>query len=115
MKAIFVKYIPASNVKGSRLKAFDGDGNQVTVGYPHELSRSKMHRFAAESLVKKMGWSGHLVEGGHKNVTVFCFLESADSLIEVFKLLQEGKRDGTTMGKASLAYDRLKTDLGIEA
>lgn len=109
MKAIFVKYIPATNTKPSRLKAFDGDGNMVTVSKANSTSRE-----AAEALVSKMGWGGHLVKGGHKNIDAFCFLESSVVLLESLKALRAGKRDGATMGDASRALDLLCEDLGIK-
>ncbi len=75
MKAITTKYLPATNTntKGSRIKAFDCDGNQVTIPYPHELSGEDCYRLAAVKLSEKMEWSwGELVGGGIKNGYVFC-------------------------------------------
>lgn len=56
MQAIQVKYLGPSNVRGARLKA-KADAGSVTIGYPHELGAvEEAFRFAAEALVKKLGW-----------------------------------------------------------
>jgi hypothetical protein len=73
MKAISTKYLSATNFKGSRIKAYDLDNNQVTIGYPHELSGEDVYRKAAEALRDKMGWTGELIGGGTKDGYVFVF------------------------------------------
>lgn len=77
MKAITTKYFGPGNVRGSRIKAFDCDGNQVTISYPYELSGEAVHLKAAEKLVEKMGWGpeGKLKGGSVKNGYVFVFAE----------------------------------------
>ena len=80
MKAIEVKYLPATNVRGSRIKAYDLDGNQVTISYPHELSGDDVYRAAAEELCKKMNWKGSIEGGGTKNGMVFVFTPKTDEL-----------------------------------
>ena len=67
MKAIQTKYLPCTNTRGSRIKAWAEGGNQVTVPYPHELSGQAVHRLAAETLCKKLGWTGALLGGGLPN------------------------------------------------
>ena len=74
MKAIQTKYIGATNTRGSRIKAFDEDGNSTTIPYPHELSGEEVHRKAAEALRDKKGWKGELVGGGIKSGYVFVFV-----------------------------------------
>lgn len=74
MKAITVKYLPATNYRGSRLKAFDCDGNQATIGYDNEFNRDELYRKAAYALRDKMGWSGEMISGGVKGGEVFVFL-----------------------------------------
>jgi hypothetical protein len=57
MIAIQTKYIPASNTKGSRIKAYIEDGGHkesVTIGYPYELSGIDCHWAAAEKLIRKL-------------------------------------------------------------
>ena len=76
MKAIITKYLPATNTRGSRVKAYDGDGHSVTIGYPHELSGAAVHAKAAVSLCLKMGWEGDLIAGGTKDGYVFVFADA---------------------------------------
>lgn len=76
MKAITTKYICATNYRGSRIKAFDSDGNSVTISYDSELSYEGPYAKAAIALCKKMGWTGKLVSGGTKDGYVFCFSQS---------------------------------------
>lgn len=52
MQSIQSRYIPASNVHGSRIKAWCDRGS-VTVSYPHELSGDAVHRFAVDALIAK--------------------------------------------------------------
>ncbi len=75
MKAIVTKFLPATNTRGARIKAYDMDGNATTISYPHDEHNADKHRRAAEALCKKMGWTGakRLVEGSIKGGCVFCF------------------------------------------
>lgn len=73
MKAIMTKYLPATDWKGSRIKAFDCDNNSVTIGYPHELSGEDVYKKAAIMLCEKMGWDTDILGGGLKNGYVFVF------------------------------------------
>ena len=75
MKAITVKYIPATDTKPTRLKAFDADGNQITVSrhkWP-DLDGEELSKKAAIELCIKMKWDGDLVGGWIKSGHVFCF------------------------------------------
>lgn len=56
MQAIQVKYLPCTNNKGSRIKAWCAAGS-VTIGYPHELSGQAVYRAAAELLTDKLAWN----------------------------------------------------------
>jgi hypothetical protein len=62
MQAIHVKYISATNTKGSRIKATASAGS-LTISYPHELSGQAVYRKAAEALVKKLGWNASYYSG----------------------------------------------------
>jgi hypothetical protein len=73
MKAISTKYMGPTDQRGSRIKAYDSDNNQVTISYPHELSGEDVYRKAAEALRDKMGWTGELIGGGTKDGYVFVF------------------------------------------
>jgi len=76
MKAIFTKYIPATNTKGSRIKAYDGGKNQKTISYDNALNSEELHAKAAIELCKKMNWKGELISGGFNNGYVFVFADS---------------------------------------
>ena len=52
MQAIITKYLPATDRRGSRIKATCASGS-VTIPYPYELSGQAVHRAAAEALVAK--------------------------------------------------------------
>ena len=73
MKAILTKYLPATHRRGSRIKAYDSDGNSVTIGYDHAVSDP--HREAAIALVLKMKWAPVvLAQGGAKTGEAFVML-----------------------------------------
>lgn len=65
MQAIITKYLPATNSRGSRIKATCSSGS-VTIPYPYELSGQAVHRAAAEALVAKLfpGTTAALLGGG---------------------------------------------------
>ena len=50
MQAIITKYLPATNFRGSRIKASCERGS-ITVSYPHELSGEACHVFAVDALI----------------------------------------------------------------
>jgi hypothetical protein len=50
MQAIHSKYLPATESKGSRIKATCERGS-ITIPYPHELSGNECHREAVRQLV----------------------------------------------------------------
>jgi len=76
MQAIRTKYIPATESKGSRIKASAYAGS-LYIPYPHELSGQAVYRAAAEALAAKMGWSGELLGGAlDTGETVFVFNNS---------------------------------------
>jgi hypothetical protein len=52
MQAIHSKYLPATNNRGSRIKATCERGS-VTIPYPHELSGDEVHRESVRQLVAK--------------------------------------------------------------
>ena len=53
-QAITTKYIPWSNVKSSRIKAFTESGKSATIGYPHEYSGVECHFQAVKALLEKL-------------------------------------------------------------
>ena len=52
MLAIHTKYIPASNTKGSRIKAYTNGGFSRSISYPHEYSHERAHFEAVKALVE---------------------------------------------------------------
>ena len=53
MIAITVKYLPATNTKGARVKASAGGKRSVTIGYSSE---DDPFQAAAIALIKKLDW-----------------------------------------------------------
>lgn len=83
MNAITTKYIGATNYRSSRIKATAGNGQSVTIGYPHEFSGEACHAQAALALCHKMGWDGEgysrfkgLLGGGTDKGYAFVFTEA---------------------------------------
>lgn len=77
MKAIKTKFLPATNNRGSRIKATAEGGerdHQVTIGYPHEFNAEQAHQQAAKALCAKMGWHGSMATGGLRDCYVHVFI-----------------------------------------
>ncbi len=66
MQAIQTKYLPATNVKGSRIKAWCERGS-ITISYPDELSGDACHVYAADKLVEKFVKEDEKRYGTNKN------------------------------------------------
>lgn len=74
MKAIKVKYIGPTGVKGGRLKASDADGNSKTISYPDDVSGIEERHFeAVKALCAKMKWGGEVFCGWYGNETFWVF------------------------------------------
>lgn len=75
-RVISVKFLPTTNNRPARLKAFDNHGNSIIVSY-HNLNSEGEARYleAAKMLTKKMNWSNKLVGGWQGNVAVFVFID----------------------------------------
>ncbi|WP_449102355.1 hypothetical protein [Pseudomonas extremaustralis] len=56
MQAITIKYLPATDTKGSRWKASAAAGS-ITVPYDHELNVEGNVKAAVRALVKKLDWN----------------------------------------------------------
>ncbi len=56
MQAITIKYLPATNSKGSRFKATAAAGS-ITLGYDHGLDTEGNVKAAATALLAKLGWT----------------------------------------------------------
>lgn len=81
MIAIHTKFIGATNIKGSRIKAYTATGHSVTVPVDHALDGEVRHFAAAKALVAKyalewdlfnMVWGDSADGKGY----VFCFANS---------------------------------------
>jgi hypothetical protein len=82
MIAIETKFLPTTNCKGSRIKAFTCNGHSVTIPYPYEFTGHVCHFEAVKALAKKCKTHWELDKmryGGTKQGYVFCF---ADSIVE---------------------------------
>ena len=56
MQAITIKYLPATNTKGSRFKATASAGS-ITLGYDHGLNTEGNVKAAVTALLAKLGWT----------------------------------------------------------
>jgi hypothetical protein len=81
MKCIRVKYLPATNTKGSRFVADDGDGNRATVGYDSALGDDERPLEAVRALCAKMNWKGRVVLGymGHERIYTWISADGRDT------------------------------------
>lgn len=104
-KAIFTKYLPATNVKGSRIKAYAEGGNQVVRSYDHALNADQNHAAAAKALASKMGWAGHYVQGGHADGKQSVFVEMGCAWAETFVI----DKDEANETQRKLAAQRAKS------
>lgn len=57
MQAIQTKFLPPTNMKGSRVKAWC-DAGSLVVSYDYALNAPENHRHVAEALASKLGWTG---------------------------------------------------------
>ena len=81
MIAIHTKYLPCTNTRGSRIKAYTVSGLSATISYPHELSGESVHFAAVKELVNKhkLRWDiENMRFGGSADGKgyVFCFADS---------------------------------------
>lgn len=74
MKAILTKVLPCTETKRRRVKAYDLDGNSVTVTTSW-LSGQALHEFAAKELCAKMNWPGQMACGETREGFAFVFLD----------------------------------------
>jgi len=76
MKAIQTKYLSPTNTKGARIKAFDFDGNSITIPHDYECNDSGAYYKAACAFLDKMRWQwdrSKIVNGAVKGGYVFCY------------------------------------------
>ncbi len=108
MKAIQTKYLPATNTKPSRVKAYTAD-QSITISYDDEYSQEEAHKKAAVALCNKMGWSTALIAGSIDNGYVFLFEPKSvqymrDALGNLCQFVQgnRGNRGGNPYSKKEL-------------
>jgi hypothetical protein len=79
MQAIHTKYIPASNVKGSRIKATSDNGHSVIVSYDDSFDGHLVHFEAVKALVikHKLDWDiANMCYGGSSDGKGYTFVFS---------------------------------------
>lgn len=77
MQAIHTKYIPASNVKGSRIKATSDNGHSVIVSRNDALNGHLVHFEAVKALVikHKLTWDlSNMCYGGSSDGKGYTFV-----------------------------------------
>ncbi len=62
MQAIQTKFLPPTNAKGARVKAWC-DAGSITLPWDHARDVQKNHENAFISLVNKLGWRGEWTSG----------------------------------------------------
>jgi len=77
MKAIIAKYMPATNARGSRIKATAEGVKPLSIPYPHELSGEAVYKAAALELCKRQGWPESLAGGGLPDQSGYAFVFTA--------------------------------------
>lgn len=64
MKAIQIRFLPATNFKGARMKAFIDGGYSKTIPFQYELSDDELRaRLVAEALMDEMEWHDIKIAG----------------------------------------------------
>ncbi len=58
MKAIQIRYLPATNFKGARMKAWTEGDNKVIVPFQYEISNDELRaQDVAQELICRMEWN----------------------------------------------------------
>ena len=81
MIAIHTKCLPATNTRGTRIKAFTRTGFEAIIGYPHAESYEQAHFQAVKALIQKhdLDWNIDEMRFGDSadgKGYVFCFAAS---------------------------------------
>jgi hypothetical protein len=77
MKAIITKFMPATDTRGSRIKAQAEGVKSLSIPYPHEMNSEEGHRHAASLLCERMNWQWEFASGGLPDQTGYahCFIK----------------------------------------
>ena len=78
-QAIETKYLKATNVRGSRIKASALAGS-LTVGYDYALDGAANHAAAAQALIARLEWTGTFAQGGNAAGTGYVFVNIEGAL-----------------------------------
>ena len=76
MKAIITKYLPATDTKGSRIKASAEGVKSVVISWNYVLGIEANHAAAARGLCEKYAWGESLIAGSLPDQTGYAFVFS---------------------------------------
>lgn len=67
MKAILTKWLSATDTKPTRIKAYDADGNSITMSYnqSREDDDSVIHAEVVQALIDKLDWDCEILGDGY--------------------------------------------------
>ena len=65
MKAILTKWLGPTDTKGTRIKAYDSDGNSVTIPIDYGLEDSDNDRAACLALIERLDWNCSILGSGY--------------------------------------------------
>ena len=85
MKAITTRTLSATNTRGTRIRATDGDGNSRIVAWDHSQNAASNHHAAFLTLCYAMNWhgfydSGALLVNGREVGTVWVWIANPQGL-----------------------------------
>jgi len=92
MKAITTKFLGPTDTLGSRVKAYDLDGNQATLPWRRELNDVDNHKLAVVALCRRMGWDtpAQLAGGYVKGGMAWVFVDAESPLNIDLDFFEEG-------------------------
>lgn len=75
MQAILTKFLPATNHRSDRVKAYCAC-SQIVVAWDHSLNIADNHKAAALALIAKLAWEDgdKLVQGGLPDLSGYAFV-----------------------------------------
>lgn len=84
MLAIITEYVPATNTRAARIKAYTCNGHKVSIPIDYDLGDVQRHMKAAQTLIREhmehFGECGTLTYGGSPKGYVFCHPSSTVNL-----------------------------------
>lgn len=87
MQSITTKYIPATNFRGSRVKATTASGQSIILSWADNLDTEENHDRAAIALCRKMKWTPcKLVSGSSKVGNVYVIIHAFNHDIDVIEV-----------------------------